>query len=159
MLPLGSDEATDMAFRSGELLYEQNDGSHDWALTLIISNLFELVASNEDPKSRFESGFNLIMGDAYISELPFGWHPRWVAEAIRNMLDHGLDLTRKQPKNYDGGQRVHVVKIAFIPIEEAQLDNILFGIDHLGGDEFVLMVSPMLYWESVQSWHKERRAK
>ena len=73
---LDVDAAIEMAIHSGDLLYRQNDEIHDWALTLIISNLFELVAEVEEPRARFAHGFNTIVGEGFERALPFGWHPR-----------------------------------------------------------------------------------
>ncbi|MCY3574777.1 MAG: hypothetical protein OXI62_03855 [Chloroflexota bacterium] len=46
---LQGDDAIEMAIHSGNLLYEQNAEMRNWALTLIVSNLFELVAEVEEP--------------------------------------------------------------------------------------------------------------
>lgn len=151
------DAAIDMAIRSGDLLYQQNDDIHDWALTLIISNLFELVADVEEPSARFEHGFKMIMGESLEHELPFGWHPRWVAEAIRNMLDHGLDLDRKQTKNDQANDKVEVESMGFIPQDAATKQRqVLFDIYQVGQEKYVLLVSPVLYWRYVQEWYERR---
>lgn len=157
---VGNDEAIEMAIRSGNLLYDQNDQLHDWALTLIISNLFELVAEVEEPNARFENGFKLIMGDVFERQLPFDWHPRWVAEAIRNMLDHGMDLYRKQTKNYHDEDKVAVDGIGFIPHDdETQPQEFLFDIHELAEKRYLLLVSPVLYWRYVQEWYAVWTAK
>ena len=157
---IGNDDAIEMAILSGDLLYQQKDAMHDWALTLIISNLFELVAEVDKPKARFEYGFRMIMRDVFERELPFGWHPRWVAEAIRNMLDHGMDLHRKQTKNYRNEDKAEVESMGFIPSDEAAHHRqILFDIYEVGENKYILLVSPMLYWEYVQEWHMHRIAR
>ena len=108
-----------MAIRSGDLLYQQNDEIHDRALTLIISNLFELAANVEEARARFERDFKMIMRESLGHELPFGWHARRVTEAIRNMLNHGWDLHRKQTKNAQTSARVKVASMGFIPHDAA----------------------------------------
>ncbi len=157
---VGNNDAIDMAIQSGDLLYQQKDAIHDWALILIISNLFELVAEVEEPRARFEFGFKMIMGDAFERDLPFGWHPRLVAEAIRNMLDHGMNLHRRQTKNYHNEDRAEVESMGFIPSDEAARHRqVLFDIYEVGENKYILLVSPMLYWNYVQEWHKRRIAR
>ena len=154
--PLQSDnaDAVAMAVRSGDLLYQQNDDIHDWALTLIISNLFELVSQADEPRDRFEDGFKMIMGDAFERELPFGWHPRFVAEAIRNMMDHGMELSRKQTKSYHDMEKVEVASMAFVPkLEGRQQEQALFDIHREGEERYLLLVSPTVYWNYVQEWY------
>jgi hypothetical protein len=154
---LQRDDAIEMAIRSGDLLYQQDDDKHDWALMLIISNLFELVADVEEPRARFEHGFRMIMGEILEQELPFGWHPRWVAEAIRNMLDHGLDLDRKQTKNDRDDNKAKVKSMGFIPHDAlTRQSQVLFDIYEVGDEKYILLVSPMLYWRYVQEWYERR---
>ena len=112
---IGNEDAIEMAIRSGELLYRQKDVIHDWALTLIISYLFELVAQEAKPDKRFERGFNMVMGTVSERELPFGWQARYVAAAIRNMFDHGMALDRKQTRSYQNNDKVEVLSLGFIP--------------------------------------------
>ena len=154
---LQSDDAIEMAIRSGDLLYQQKDDIHDWALTLIVSNLFELVADVEEPRARFEHGFKKIMGETLEQELPFGWQPRWVAEAIRNMLDHGLELDRKQTKNDKDDDKVEIESMGFIPHDAATSQRqVLFDINQVGVRKYILLVSPMIYWKYVQEWYELR---
>lgn len=154
---LQRDDAIEMAIRSGNLLYQQDDDKHDWALTLIISNLFELVADVDDPRARFEHGFRMIMGEMLEQELPFGWHPRWVAEAIRNMLDHGLDLDRRQTKNDRADDKANVESMGFIPHDAVTSQRqVLFDIHEVGEAKYILLVSPMLYWSYVLEWYERR---
>ena len=56
-IQIDRDAAIDMAVYSGNLLYEQSDDGHFWALTLIISNLFELIGEGENGSDRFVNGF------------------------------------------------------------------------------------------------------
>ncbi len=154
---LETETAIDMAFASGELLFQQDHEIHDWALTLIISNLFELAAHVEEPRARFEQGFDEIVGENIERELPFGWQPRYVAEAIRNMLDHGLDLDRKQTKNDRGDEKAGVESMGFIPHKSDTTQRpVVFDIYQVGEQKFVLLVSPMLYWSYVQEWYRRR---
>ncbi len=157
---IGNDDAIEMAVRSGNLLYQQKDGIHDWALTLIISNLFELAAEIQEPRARFDDGFRRIMGDAFEHELPFGWHARWVAEAIRNSLDHGMDLHRKQTKHYHLSDKAVVEGVGFIPNDEAtRHKQVLFDINEVGENTYILLVSPMLYWDYTREWYERRIAE
>lgn len=154
-MQIDRDAAIEMAVPSGDLLYQQNDDIHDWALTLIISNLFELVADVELPRARFERGFKMIMGESLDHQLPFGWHPRRVAEAIRIMLDHGLDLDRKQSKNDQATEKAEVESMGFIPHDEATKQRqVLFDIHEVGEEKYVILVSPVLYWRYVQEWYE-----
>ncbi len=107
--------------------------------------------------ARFEHGFKLIMGERLEHELPFGWDPRRVAEVIRNMLDHGLDLDRKQTKNDQNNVKVEVESMGFIPHDAAtKQKQVLFDIYKVGEERYVLLVSPMLYWRYVQEWYEHR---
>ena len=49
--------AIDMAVHTGNQLYNEGDARHFWALTLIISNLFELVGEGNTSVDRFVDGF------------------------------------------------------------------------------------------------------
>ena len=156
---IGNEDAIEMAIHSGELLYQQKDVIHDWALTLIISNLFELVAQEAEPGERFERGFRMVMGNASERELPFGWQARYVAEAIRNMFDHGMTLDRKQTRSYQNNDKVEVISLGFIPRPKDNEDDLsVFDIEELGVNQFGLMVSPVLYWKYVQEWNERRTA-
>ena len=157
---VSSEDAIEMAIQSGELLYRQDNQDHDWALTLIISNMFELAAGFAEPQARFEQGFKMIMGNAHDAPLPFSWHPRFVAEAIRNLFDHGMSLDRKQTRNYGDKTKVEVLRLGFIPRSPASvIDMTVFEIEELGDNQFGLMVSPVLYWSYVQEWSKRRTSK
>ncbi len=146
-----------MAMRSGDLLYLQQDAMHDWALTLIISNLFELAAFTKAPRERFDRGFKMIMGDVAEIELPFGWRARFVAEAIRNMFDHGMTLDRKQTRSFSKNDKVEVIGLGFIQhVADGEFSQAVFDIEELGVDQYGLMVSPMLYWQYVQEWNNSR---
>ena len=154
-----SEDAIAMAVESGELLFRQRNDIHDWALTLIISHLFELAGQDTVPDARFERGFKRIMGDACDRELPFGWHPRFVAEAIRNLFDHGMSLNRKQTRNYHDTEKVEVMRMGFLPAPTASAPDLaVFEIEELGVNQFGLMVSPVIYRSYFQDWNRRRTA-
>ncbi|MCY4020342.1 MAG: hypothetical protein OXG39_13120 [Chloroflexi bacterium] len=46
-----------MAVYSGNLLYRAADDAHAFALTLIVSNLFEMIGEGETSADRFADGF------------------------------------------------------------------------------------------------------
>ena len=60
-LHINRDTAIDMALHSGNLLYVLRDDRHFWAMTLIISSLFELVGEGDETLERFDNGFSDIM--------------------------------------------------------------------------------------------------
>ena len=57
---ISRDSAIAMAVYTGNQLYAQGDQRHYWALTLIVSNLFELVGQGETSVNRFVDGFERI---------------------------------------------------------------------------------------------------
>lgn len=83
------DTAIAMAVYTGNQLYEEVDDRYYWALTLIVSNLFELVGNGETSVDRFVDGFQRIAPQLAINETVHGWQFDCLARAIRNWIDHG----------------------------------------------------------------------
>ena len=135
MLPnrtqIDRDTAIAMAVYTGNLLHRQRDDMHLWAITLIISNLFELLGEGQSSEDRFVNGYATIVGRGHDEKVVLGWHAGCIARAIRNLVVHGLALDRSQLKNYDSRERVTVESVGFIPASATETDNVLFDVDRV----------------------------
>lgn len=90
--------AIDMAVYSGNMLYTLRDDRHFWAMTLIISNLFELVGEGNEALERFDNGFSKIIRFRAARSVALGWDIGCLARAVRNIVVHGMTLERTQRK-------------------------------------------------------------
>ncbi len=150
-------DAIDMAVYSGNLLVRDGDNAHAWVLTLIISNLFEMVGEGESAAERFADGFNKIAGFSDLHLTVLGWDRQCIAKAIRNWIDHGLQLDRLQEMNSSSKTRARVVKIGILSASEASDSDDAYRVysDQVG--DFELYFSPFIFWEYVQDWSKGGR--
>ena len=114
-MQIDRDAAIDMAVYSGNRLYEDNDEAHAWALTVIVSNLFELIGEGDTSADRFADGFAQVSRLENIDSNDLGWDTVSVARAIRNWIDHGFRLDRPQQMNMATLARANVNRVAFIP--------------------------------------------
>lgn len=149
------DTAIDMAMFSGNLLYSQRDERHFWALTLIISNLFELVGEGEKGSDRFVDGFIKVVNFGHDRETVHGWHAGCIARAIRNLIVHGMEAKIWQRKNYYSDETVEVVSLGVIASVDKD-DNILYSVDQISDTRYRLRFSPHVFWAYVKEWYKNR---
>ena len=155
--PSQLDTAIDMAVYSGNVLYEAQDEAHAWALTLIISNLFELIGQGDSSADRFADGFSQVAGFADPHETVIGWDPLCVARAIRNWIDHGLRLDRPQEMNSTTRTRAIVESIDFIPLLEETSDDEVYRVYFTVRGSYVIHFSPNRFWLFVQRWIEGKR--
>jgi len=158
-MQIDRDAAIDMAVYSGNLLNAQQDDRHFWAMTLIAFNLFELVGLGERAHARFISGYEEIIGRKRDNDLTHGWHEGCIARTIRNLFVHGLQTEQRQLKNYDSGERAHVLGVGFIDRSRLLDPPELYHVDLLYDDSFAVRFSPLEIWYYVQHWHTIRRPK
>ena len=149
-------DAIDMAVYSGNLLVRDGDNAHAWVLTLIISNLFEMVGEGETAAERFADGFDMIarLGDRKTTVL--GWDLVSIAKAIRNWIDHGLALDRLQEMNSVSKARARVENIGLIPISNTDENDPVYRVYLNGVGKFELHFAPARFWLFVQEWYKTR---
>ena len=153
-LRLSKDTAFEMAVFSGDLLYMEQDEAHAWALTLIISNLFELVGDGETSADRFADGFSKIARLDGQDNAVLGWDIISLARTIRNWIDHGLQLDRPQEMNARTKTKARVERIDFMPMIEDGDSSELFRVYCIGEDSYELLFSPMVFWSDVQNWYE-----
>ena len=155
-LQINRDAAIEMAVFSGNLLYAQRDDRYFWALTLIISNLFELVGEGDSTRERFDNGFYTIMGQRTDQTIAFGWDNRCSARALRNIIVHGLSLSRTQRKNSKMPDRATVVSIGFIPASIGKGIEYVYDVTLIGEEQYIIHFSPTAFWPYVQQWYESR---
>ena len=158
-LHIDRDEAIGMAVFSGNLLHTLRDDRHFWAMTLIISNLFELVGEGSETLERFDNGFSKIIGQRTDRSVALGWDIGCIARAVRNMIVHGMSLERTQRKNFNSRDRVEVVSIGFISASMDQDNDNVYDVTLIGGEQYIIHFSPSAFWPYVQEWHKSKGIK
>ena len=157
-LHIDRDEAIGMAVYSGNLLHTLRDDRHFWAMTLIISNLFELVGDGSESQERFDNGFSKIIGQRADRSVALGWDIGCIARAVRNIIVHGMSLERSQRKNFNSQDRVEVVSIGFISAsidQDSDNDNV-YDVTLIGDGQYIIHFSPSAFWPYVQEWYKRR---
>ena len=158
MLPnrmqIDRDSAIAMAVYTGNQLYDEDDEGHYWALTLIVSNLFELVGQGETSVDRFVDGFERIAPQLSVDETVHGWQFECIARAIRNWIDHGLELERPQLINRKSRMTVKIVRIGFVTAAIDQKVGFLYDVDKITDDEHALLFSPAVFWSLVIHWNE-----
>ena len=155
-LQIDRDAAIDMAVYSGNLLYTLRDDRHFWAMTLMISNLFELVGEGAETLERFDNGFYTIMGQRTDRAIAFGWDNGCIARAVRNIIVHGMSLNRTQRKNFKSPDRAAVVSIGFIPASIGQGREYVYDVTLVGEEQYIIHFSPTAFWPYVQQWYESR---
>ena len=150
------DTAIDMAVYTGNWLYTQRDVRHFWAMTLIISNLFELVGEGSETLERFDNGFSAISRQRRDQSVAFGWDIGCIARAARNIIVHGMSLDRTQRKNFGTQDRVAVVSIGFVSASLDQDSNSIYDVTLVADGQYVIHFSPAAFWPYVQEWYENR---
>ena len=145
--------AIDMAVYSGNLLYTLRDARHNWALTLIVSNLFELVGEGDTSVDRFVDGFQRIAPHLALNQTVHGWQFDCLARAIRNWIDHGLELDRPQLINRTSGRTVRIVGVGFVSAEIDHGLGFLYDVNKINDNEHALFFSPDMCWSLVNRWY------
>ncbi len=158
-LHIDRDEAIRMAVFSGNLLYSLRDDRHFWAMTLIISNLFELVGKGSETLERFDNGFSEIIGRRTDQAVAFGWDIGCIARAVRNIIVHGMSLDRTQKKNFNSRDRAAVVSIGFISASMEQDNEYVYDVTLIGERQYIIHFSPSAFWPYVQQWYESRRLR
>jgi len=155
-IQIDRDAAIDMAVYSGNLLYSDNDEAHAWALTVIVSNLFELIGEGDTSADRFADGFGKVSLVANLDASDLGWDYVSVAKAIRNWIDHGLHLDRPQEMNSRTRAKAIVNRIGFIPISEDDDKGDTYRVYSLAEGSYELFFSPARLRASIQRWGEVR---
>ena len=152
----GKSDAIDMAVYSGNLLVRDRDNAHAWVLTLIISNLFEMVGEGATTAERFADGFDSIarLGDRKTTVL--GWDLVSIAKAIRNWIDHGFALDRLQEMNSISKTRARVEQIDLLPISITNENDPVYRVYLNDNGSYALRFAPARFWSFVQEWYKSR---
>lgn len=149
--------AIDMAIHTGNGLYREGDVRHFWALTLVISNLFELVGEGQTSVDRFVDGFKRIAPQLSVDETVHGWQFECLARAIRNWIDHGLKLDRPQLINRNTRKTVKIVRVGFVTTPIDQGIGFLYDVDRITDDNHALLFSPVVFWSLVIRWYERGR--
>lgn len=150
--------AIDMAVYSGDLLYQAADEAHSFALTLIVSNLFEIIGEGETSADRFADGFAKVARLADMDATVLGWDSICIAKAIRNWIDHGLRLDRPQEMNGRTKARATIERIGFIPVIEESVSDDIYRVYCNEDDSFELFFSPTRFWSYVLDWYEGRNS-
>ncbi len=153
-MQIDRDTAIEMAVFSGNLLYQEADDAHAWALTLIVSNLFELIGEGETSADRFADGFAQVSRLENIDSNDLGWDTVSVARAIRNWIDHGFRLDRPQEMNVATRARVNVNRVAFILSGDEGASDDIYRVYFLEEGSYDLLFSPTNFWYYVMRWHE-----
>ena len=156
-MQIDRETAIDMAVYSGNLLYSDNDEAHAWALTVIASNLFELIGEGDTSADRFADGFSKVSLVANLDASDLGWDYVSVARAIRNWIDHGLRLDRPQEMNSRTGAKAIVRRIGFVPISEDDDKGDTYRVYSVAEGSYELFFSPARLWASIQRWDEVRK--
>ena len=143
-----------MAVYTGNQLYDEGDEMHYWALTLIVSNLFELVGEGETSVDRFVDGFGRIAPQLSVDETVHGWQFECIARAIRNWIDHGLELDRLQLINRKSRKTVKIARVGFVTTAIDQEVGFLYDVDKITDTEHGLLFSPAVFWSLVIQWYE-----
>ena len=143
-----------MAVYSGNLLYRDNDEAHAWALTVITSNLFELIGEGDTSADRFADGFAQVSRLEDIDANDLGWDTVSVARAIRNWIDHGFRLERPQEMNMATRARATVSKVAFIRIADEGASDDVYRVYSVQEGSYELHFSPTNFWSYVMRWYE-----
>lgn len=149
--------AIDMAVHTGNQLYGEDDARHFWAITLIISNLFELVGEGQTSADRFVDGFEQIAPQLSVDETVHGWQFECLARAIRNWIDHGLELDRPQLINRNTRRTVRIVRVGFVTTAIDHGIGFLYDVDRITDEEHALLFSPAVFWSLVVRWYERGR--
>jgi len=150
------DTAIDMAVFSGNLLYTLRDDRHFWAMTLIISNLFEMVGEGSETLERFDNGFSKIIRHRADQSVALGWDIGCIARAVRNIIVHGMALDRTQRKNFNSRDRATVVSIGYISASIDQGSGYVYDVTLVGNEQYIIHFSPSAFWPYVQEWYQSR---
>ena len=153
-MQLDRDAAIDMAVYSGNLLYNDNDEAHAWALTVIASNLFELIGQGDTSADRFADGFAQVSRLEDIDSSDLGWDTVSVARAIRNWIDHGFRLDRPQEMNVATRARAKVNRVAFIRSAQEGASDDVYRVYFVEEGSYDLLFSPTNFWSYVMRWHE-----
>jgi hypothetical protein len=153
------DAAIDMAMYAGNLLHSLRDDRYFWALTLIISNLFELVGQGKETLERFDNGFAAIMGPRTGRTVAFGWDNRCIARAIRNIIVHGMSLDRTQRMNFKSQDRASIVSLGFISASIGKGREYVYDVTLVGEGQYIVHFSPTAFWPYVQQWYESRNPR
>ncbi len=151
---ISRDNAIAMAIYSGNQLYAEGDQQHYWALTLIVSNLFELVGQGETSVDRFVDGFERIAPQLAVDETVHGRQFDCIARAIRNWIDHGLELNRPQVINRKTLKSVRIVRVGSITTKIDHGIGFLYDVDKITDTEHALLFSPSVFWSLVMQWYE-----
>ena len=146
--------AIDLAVYTGNQLYWAGDERHYWVLTLIASNLFELVGTGDSSADRFLDGFHRIAPQLAVEETVRGWQFDCIARAIRNWIDHGLTLERPQLISRRSRKYVKVTRVGFVTAMIDQDDEFLYDVDRISEEEHALLFSPKVFWSLVIKWYE-----
>lgn len=157
-MQLDRETAIDMAVYSGNLLYQAADEAHAYTLTLIVSNLFEMIGEGETSADRFADGFSKISRLANMNTTVLGWDSICIAKAIRNWIDHGLRLDRPQEMNGKTKARATIKRIDFIHVIEESVSDDIYRVYCNEEDNFELFFSPTRFWSQVQDWYEGRNS-
>lgn len=145
-----------MAVYSGNLLVRDGDNAHAWVLTLIISNLFEMVGEGETAAERFADDFNTIARLGNRKTTVLGWDLVSIAKAIRNWIDHGLALDRLQEMNSISKARASVEHISLMPISITDENAPVYRVYLNDNGSYALHFASARFWLFVQEWYKSR---
>ena len=148
------DTAIDMAVYSGNLLHSDNDEAHAWALTVITSNLFELIGEGDTSADRFADGFAQVSRLEDIGSNDLGWDTVSVARAIRNWIDHGFRLDRPQEMNAATRTKARVNRVAFIRSADVGASDDIYQVYYVENGSYDLRFSPTNFWSYVMRWYE-----
>ena len=148
--------AIDMTVYSGNLLFRQRDARHYWALTVIISHLFELVGEGESGADRFVDRYVKITGHRHDLEVALGWHAGCIARSIRNLVGHGMEASRTQMKNYETRERVQVRGLSFYQATTVDGGIVVYNVNRIDIGIYSLSFAPSMFWRYVQKWYGYR---
>ena len=152
-LHIDRDAAISMAVYTGNQLYDKGDERHYWALTLIVSICLNGLGS-ETSVDRFVNGFQHIAPHVscqrYCSRCNFDC----LARAIRNWIDHGLELDRPQLINRKSRKTVRIVRVGFVSAEIDHEVGFLYDVDKINDNEHALLFSPAVFWALVNRWYE-----
>lgn len=159
LLHIDRKEAISMAVHAGNLLHRLRDDRYFWALTLIISNLFELVGQGSETIERSDSGFSAIMGPRTGRTVAFGWDNGCIARVIRNIIVHGMSLDRTQRMNFSSRDRASIVSLGFIPASIGKGREFVYDVTLVGEGQYIIHFSPTAFWPYVQQWYESRQPR
>lgn len=153
------DAAIDMAVHTGNWLFTHRDDRHFWAMTLIISNLFELAGDSSETQDSFDKEFYEIVQIAPDRSVALGWDIGCIARAVRNIIAHGMSLDRTQRKSFKSRDRVEVVSIGYLSESIDQEGDFIYDVTLIGEGQYIIHFSPDVFWPYVQEWYKTRNLR